>query len=170
MFLSNTPSSQKRFTRLHNFLHHFEFHRRNFFRRLTPVHWTALQPLPLSFRPPPINNLKTPWPLYRHPLPPCPIPSFPLHLDRVSYTYVAIPPTTAPYPFRTTASFTFTTTHNNPTSPVDPKSDVYAHGILLLELMIGKYAFELPFMVSSDMSKWVRSRMIWGASSITNMF
>lgn len=45
----------------------------------------------------------------------------------------------------------------NPNHHPTHKSDVYAYGILLLELLTGKFPSELPFMVPGDMSSWVRS-------------
>ncbi|CAJ1973419.1 unnamed protein product [Sphenostylis stenocarpa] len=45
----------------------------------------------------------------------------------------------------------------NPNHQPTHKSDVYAYGILLLELLTGKFPSELPFMVPGDMSSWVRS-------------
>lgn len=45
----------------------------------------------------------------------------------------------------------------NPNHQPTPKSDVYAYGILLLELLTGKSPSELPFLVPGDMSSWVRS-------------
>ncbi|KAL9313034.1 hypothetical protein ACSQ67_018486 [Phaseolus vulgaris] len=45
----------------------------------------------------------------------------------------------------------------NPNHQPTHKSDVYAYGILLLELLTGKFPSELPFMVPGEMSSWVRS-------------
>nr|KYP42306.1 putative inactive receptor kinase At5g67200 family [Cajanus cajan] len=45
----------------------------------------------------------------------------------------------------------------NPNHHPTHKSDVYAYGVLLLELLTGKFPSELPFMAPGDMSSWVRS-------------
>ncbi|KAE9603608.1 hypothetical protein Lal_00002350 [Lupinus albus] len=45
----------------------------------------------------------------------------------------------------------------NPNNQPTPKSDVYAYGILLLELLTGKPPSELPFLAPGDMLSWVRS-------------
>ena len=45
----------------------------------------------------------------------------------------------------------------NPNHQPSPKSDVYAYGILLLELLTGKPPSEHPVLVPSEMVKWVRS-------------
>lgn len=45
----------------------------------------------------------------------------------------------------------------NPNHHPTHKSDVFAYGILVLELLTGKFPSELPFMVPGEMSSWVRS-------------